>query len=92
MRILDDRDLEVKMLVPSLWLSWLGPGDRFDIHVDETGEVLAGRVTRLGALVDAVGQSIPVFAKLDTRSDKLIAGMSGTVRFAASALQDAGSR
>lgn len=81
MRILDDQNLEVKIVVPSLWLSWLGPGSAFDIQIDETGETMRGHVTRLGALVDAVGQSIPAFATLDTPGDKLIAGMSGSVRF-----------
>lgn len=81
MRILDEQNLEVKIVVPSAWLSWLGPKAAFDIHIDETGEVLRGHVTRLGALVDAVGASIPAFAELDVRSEKLIAGMSGSVRF-----------
>lgn len=81
MHIIDDQNLQVKIVVPSLWLSWLDVGSAFDIEIDETGEVLHGRVTRLGALVDAVGQSIPAFAALDVGSDKLIAGMSGSVRF-----------
>ena len=81
MHIIDDQNLEVKIVVPSLWLAWLNVGSAFDIEIDETGETLRGRVTRLGALVDAVGQSIPAFAVLDAGSDKLIAGMSGSVRF-----------
>jgi len=81
MHILDDRDLEIKIVVPSLWLSWLDVGVPFDIHVDETGETLKGRITRLGALVDAVGQSIPAYGVLDKMDANLIAGMSGTVRF-----------
>jgi len=81
MRILDDKNLEVKVIVPSLWLSWLGPKTAFEITVDETGEVLRGHLKRLGALVDAVGQSIPVFGKLDVPSARLISGMSGSVRF-----------
>jgi len=81
MQILDDQNLELKIVVPSLWLSWLGPETSFDILVDETGETLSGRLTRLGALVDAVGQSIPVFGQLDKPNQKLIAGMSGSVRF-----------
>lgn len=90
MRIIDDKNLEVKIVVPSLWLSWLGPQTKFDIHIDETGEVLRGQVRRIGALVDAVGQSIPAFATLEPASKQLIAGMSGSVRFQLPAAKDSG--
>lgn len=81
MRIIDDKSLELKIVVPSSWLSWMGTGAKFDILVDETGEVVQGHVTRIGALVDAVGQSVPVYGALDQLSGKLIAGMSGTITF-----------
>jgi len=83
MRILDDSRLEVKIVVPSQWLSWLEAGAPFEIRIDETGELLRGKVTRMGAVIDAVSQSLPVFSTLDAPSDKLISGMSGMVKFLA---------
>jgi multidrug efflux pump subunit AcrA (membrane-fusion protein) len=35
--ILDDRSLEVELIAPSRWLSWLQSGYPFALHVDETG-------------------------------------------------------
>ena len=85
LHILDDHRLQVKIVVPSMWLSWLGAGTPFTIKIDETGETFPGKISRLGALVDAVGQSIPAYADLRDLDGKLIAGMSGTVRFTAEA-------
>ena len=36
--VLDDRSLEVELIAPSRWLSWLQPGYAFALHVDETGK------------------------------------------------------
>ena len=83
MRILDDTRLEVKIVVPSQWLSWLEPGAPFEIRIDETGKILRGKVTRMGAVIDAVSQSLPVFSTLTAPNDKLISGMSGMVKFLA---------
>ncbi len=81
MSIIDDKNLELKIVVPSHWLSWLEVDAGFTIQIDETGESLSGHVTRLGALVDAVGQSIPAYGTLDETSVRLVAGMSGAVTF-----------
>ena len=83
MRIIDDSRLEVKIVVPSQWLSWLETGAPFEIRVDETGQSMRGKVTRMGAVIDAVSQSLPVFSTLITPDNRLISGMSGMVRFLA---------
>lgn len=87
-RILDDSRLEVKIVVPSQWLAWLKPGAPFEMRIDETGKMIQGVVSRMGAVIDAVSQSISVFANLDTNNktqnkgdDTLISGMSGVVIF-----------
>lgn len=83
LEILSDRDLEVELIVPSSWMVWLKPGQRFDLRVDETGATLPGEVVLPGAKVDPASQSVKVTAKLtgETAHAGLIAGMSGTAIF-----------
>lgn len=86
LEILSDKDLRVELIVPSAWLVWLKPGQRFDLRIDETGETLPGDVTLVGARVDPISQSVKVTGRLlpaKERAHDLVAGMSGTARFAA---------
>jgi len=78
--VLDDGDLEASLVVPSSWLTWLKPGYPFVIDVDETGRRHAGRVSRLGASVDPVSQTVAVFGTIDDIDPTIVAGMSGTAR------------
>ncbi len=77
---------EATLLVPSAWLTWLEPGQRFAFRVDETGAELPGAVTAIGARVDPVSQTVPLRVELEaagqTGDTRLIPGMSGTARFA----------
>lgn len=79
--ILDDRDLRLRVIVPSAWLGWLRPGVSGEALVDETGARHAVTVERLGARIDAVSQSLPVTVRIDAPPDAVLAGMSATVRF-----------
>ena len=85
LEILSDRDLRVELIVPSSWLVWLKPGQRFTLRIDETGEALDGEVTLVGARIDPVSQSLKVTGKVLTdkqgNAPNLVAGMSGTARF-----------
>lgn len=75
--IIDDRDLDLELIVPSRWLVWLKPGYPFHVQIDETGKSYPARVTRLGGRVDAVSQSIRVFGEITVDAPELMAGMSG---------------
>lgn len=81
--ILDDSILEIALVVPSQWLSWLEIGQGFDMVVDETGDRIHGQVTRFGAVVDPVSQTVGVMGEIvDAAQQKtLISGMSGTAYF-----------
>ena len=81
MRILDDRSLEVEMIVPSKWLRWLKPGINSHITIDETGEDHMIEVSRVGARVDPVSQTVRIFASFKDDTPEILAGMSGTVFF-----------
>jgi RND family efflux transporter MFP subunit len=75
--ILDDRALEVELIAPSHWLSWLKPGTAFQVKIDETDKTYPARVTRLGGRVDPVSQSIKVIGEITGDAPDLRAGMSG---------------
>jgi membrane fusion protein (multidrug efflux system) len=80
--ILDDSALELDFIIPSKWLSWLKPGAPFKVRIDETGRDYPARITRLGARVDPVSQSLKVAAVIDGSFPELIAGMSGKILLA----------
>lgn len=75
--ILDDHALEVELLAPSHWLSWLKPGYAFQVKIDETEKAYPARVVRLGGRVDPVSQSIKVIGEIIGDAPDLMAGMSG---------------
>jgi len=77
LEILDDRVLELEMIVPSRWLAWFKPGARFAVAVDETGHSYKAELTRLSGKVDAVSQSIKVYGRITEAAPDLLPGMSG---------------
>ena len=80
--ILDDSVLELEFIVPSIWLAWLRVGSEFRIAIDETGKSYPARLTRVGARIDPVSQSLKVGAAIHGRFPELMAGMSGRVDIA----------
>ncbi|MFK7901603.1 MAG: efflux RND transporter periplasmic adaptor subunit [Nitratireductor sp.] len=81
MVIIDDSDLEIEMVVPSNWLTWMKPKLPFDFLIDETGARVNGYVSRIGAEVDPVSQTIKLVGKIDKQQDTVLSGMSGTALF-----------
>jgi membrane fusion protein, multidrug efflux system len=75
--ILDDSALELEFIVPSKWLLWLKVGQGLQVAIDETARTYPARITRLGARVDPVSQSIKAVAVINGKFNELIAGMSG---------------
>jgi membrane fusion protein, multidrug efflux system len=80
--VLDDRSLEVELIAPSRWLSWLKPDFAFQVHIDETDKDYPARVTRLSGRVDPVSQSIKVIGEVTATAPELMAGMSGRAEMA----------
>jgi len=80
--VLADSDLEVSLVVPANWLVWLKPGQSFTLEIDETNHSHPGHVSRLGAQIDPISQTVTVFGDLTDPDKDLIAGMSGTASFA----------
>jgi membrane fusion protein, multidrug efflux system len=75
------RDVELDLIVPSRWLTWLEPGAVFGFRIDETGNTIRGRVKRFGAAVDPVSKTIRVVGVVTESEGLVLAGMSGTATF-----------
>ena len=81
LEIVDNRSLEIHLLVPSRWMGKLKPGQTFEFTPDETGKAFSATVKRLGARIDEGSQTLLLVATLPSATG-LMAGMSGTAHFA----------
>jgi membrane fusion protein, multidrug efflux system len=81
LKIQSGRDVELELIVPSKWLTWMKPGASFAFTIDETANVIRGRVKRFGASVDPVSKTIRVTGVVTQRNGLVLAGMSGTAKF-----------
>lgn len=79
--ILSDKDLNLELILPSQWLSWIKPGTPFQVTIDETRKTYSAQLTRLSGRVDAVSRSIKVYGHIDQPDDALLPGMSGQAKF-----------
>ena len=80
LEIVDNRSLEIHLLVPSRWMGKLKPGQTFSFTPDETGKSLLATVKRLGARIDEGSQTLLLVASVPDAGG-LLSGMSGTARF-----------
>lgn len=81
--LVNDQDLELEFIVPSIWLSWLKIGTDALVQVTETGLNYESRITRISGKVDAASQTIKIYGHIgggDTST--LLPGMSGVAHFA----------
>lgn len=81
LEIVDNRTLEVRLLVPSSWQGRLKPGEHFSFIPDETGQPLQVEIKRLGARIDEGSQTLLLIGTLPAGTQGLLAGMSGSARF-----------
>lgn len=81
LEILDTRHLELQMIVPSKWLSWVKPGAHFTVKVDELDKEYTAHIARIGARIDPVSQSISLAGEVDGAHAELLPGMSGSASF-----------
>lgn len=82
MDIIDTGRLEVRLIVPSRWLSWLKPGNSFTVRIEELGRSYPARILRLGARIDPLSQTIPLTGEIVGSHSELLPGMSGSASFA----------
>ncbi|MGB4867358.1 MAG: efflux RND transporter periplasmic adaptor subunit, partial [Hyphomicrobium sp.] len=79
--IVSQSRLEIEVIVPSFWLSWIKPGVAMTFQVDETQRDYPAKIVRIGAAVDAVSQMIKIIATFDEVADDVLPGMSGVAHF-----------
>lgn len=76
MRLVNADDLEIELIVPSTWLTWLAPGSSFKVRVDETGTTLLTHVRRIAPMVDSVSQTVKIVAGFAETATGVLPGMS----------------
>jgi len=81
LQIVDSENLELKLNVPSAWLTWLRIGATLQVHIDDLNVDYPGTIVRLGARVDPVSQTLEVIASIKGNPPELLPGMSGWARF-----------
>lgn len=79
--IVDAKQLEVKLLAPSKWLAWVNKGTRFTVRVEELNRDISVSVTRIGARIDPVNQTVLLIGEVVGKVDNLLPGMSGWAIF-----------
>lgn len=77
--IIDNSVLVLDFLIPSQWLTWLTPGHRFEVHIEDTAKTYPVRLLRTAARVDPISQTVRAVAEVDGHFPELLPGMSGTV-------------
>jgi membrane fusion protein, multidrug efflux system len=73
---------EIDLIVPSAWSKWIKPGTQFQFRVDELAVVVDAEVTRIGAAVDPISQTIKLAGMFKRHEFSILPGMSGTAQFA----------
>lgn len=79
--LVDDRDLELELIVSSMLLSWLKPGIDVRVHVSETQQDYDAKIIRISGKVDASSQTIKVYGRIAGETRSLLPGMSGVAKF-----------
>ncbi len=81
LKIVSEGALELGLVVPSHWLTWLKPGVTFRFEVEETGTGHDARILRVGAVVDPISRTANAEAELLGRVPSVRPGMSGQATF-----------
>ena len=66
--------LEIELLVPSTWLSWMKAGQAFEFTVDETGKKYPTKLVRVVPSIDPVSQLVKVYGEFGERPDDVLSG------------------
>lgn len=81
LKIVDDKSLEIELIVPSDWLAWLRIGEAFRFRIDETRRTYDVTLSGIGAAVDPISQTIRIKANFSDAPNDVLPGMSGSARF-----------
>ena len=73
--------LEIKLILPSEWLSWIKEDLHFEVKLNETKQTYTAEITRLVYSIDAVSNTFIAFARFTNESSQIRPGMSGIAQF-----------
>lgn len=81
LKIISTGALELRLIVPASWLTWLSEGAQFTFTVDETNETYPAVITRMDPEVDAVSRTISIIAEFTETQGMVLPGMGGSAQF-----------
>jgi RND family efflux transporter MFP subunit len=81
LELVNSDQLEVEMVIPSVWLQWLKNDTPFSLLLDESSQLIEGKVSRIVGSIDPVSQTLRVIGVFPTKENSLLPGMSGEVVF-----------
>jgi membrane fusion protein, multidrug efflux system len=85
-RILDDRSIEIDMLLPASSFRDVKTGEAFTLTIDETGVAIEGTITRVGAALDIVSQTFKAAGVPNGDIKGVLPGMSGSLKLGKGAM------
>lgn len=80
-RILSDKDIEVRVSVPSSWVANLTAGTKFEFQLDEIEGPFEAEIISIGARIENISQSIELRGRITGNTAKILVGMSGNAIF-----------
>lgn len=81
MELVNSGPLKLKMNLPSIMLASTKVGSKFNISIDETGQIYQAIVSAINSRVDPVSQTVEIEARMLKSYKELLAGMSGVASF-----------
>lgn len=75
------KQLELSLILPSDWLSWMRIGSEFSVQLNETPGVYQAKINRFVYSIDPVSKTITAFGTFVEPNDNIKPGMSGNAQF-----------
>lgn len=89
LKIVNTKDLELEMQVPSIWLRWLQIGTKFNVKINEISKTILAKVSKINPQINSVSQTVKIIGVLIEPEPKLLPGMSGQATFPRDVKSDA---
>lgn len=81
LQILSDKNIEVRVSVPSAWVSSLDLGTRFKFQLDEVERSFEAEIMAIGARIENISQTIELRGRISGDTSDVLVGMSGDATF-----------
>lgn len=75
--LVDDKTLELEMLLPSTALNYIQIGKKFTFVSDDTGKSFEAKITKIVPKIDSISKTIKVIGVIEDNENTLLPGMSG---------------